>query len=89
MNSNRDKMDKNLKKDFLLETLSFYEAMSFENIILDFDSEKLKSIGDFSRDELEEILSELVKEKKLKLTKINGEPRWQKVFKKKKRFWFF
>lgn len=82
-------MEKSAKKNLLLETLSFYEAMSFENIILDFDSEKLKSLGDFSRDELEEILSELVKEKKLKLTKINGELRWQKVFKKKKRFWFF
>lgn len=74
------------KVDFVLETLSFYEAMSLEKIILDFDEKKLKSIGDFSREELEKILEELVRKKKIRPIMENGEPRWQKIFKKRKRF---
>lgn len=74
------------KQNLVLETLSFYEAMSFEKMILDFDEKKLKALGEFSREELEEILNILVKNKKVKLTMENGEPRWQKIFKKRKKF---
>ncbi|MDD0853885.1 hypothetical protein HBN50_12305 [Halobacteriovorax sp. GB3] len=71
------------KEELLLETLSFFEAMTFEKIILDLSKEKLGKVGEFRRDELEALLSKLVKEKKVELIELNKEKAWKRLFKKK------
>ena len=59
------------KVNLVLETLSFFEPMSLDKIILDFDKEKIEKMKDFTSDELESILKHL--EKKGKVKKINLE----------------
>ena len=73
--------------DLVLETLSFYEPMSLEKIILDIDSERIKDCDDFNKELLENILKELVSYKLVKDKKIDGEKTWVKVFRHKRSWW--
>ena len=75
-------MDKKLS-DFILSTLSYYEAMTIAQIILDFDMEKLKEFPNFDRDILLDILSDLEKKKLLKSTGNNQDKTWIKIMPKK------
>lgn len=73
--------------DLVLETLSFYEPMSLEKIILDIDSERIKDCDDFNKEMLENILNELVSKKLVKEKKLEGEKNWVKVFRHKRNWW--
>ena len=45
--------------NLVLETLSFFEPMSLDKIILDFDKSVIEKMPDFTSDELEKILKYL------------------------------
>ncbi len=64
----------------ILSTLSFYEPMTLEKIILDLDSESLSRYPQFGRDHLEEILGQLVRQKSIKMKKIEGDRTWIRLF---------
>lgn len=65
--------------DLVLVTLSFFEPMTFSQIILDFDEEKLLDFPNFDKDQLQEIINELEKKKILKRVIIDKEIGWIKV----------
>lgn len=66
-------------EDLVLSTLSFYEPMTFSNIILDFDSEALSEFPQFDKEELQQILVQLQKKKLIKKIKIESETGWIRV----------
>lgn len=70
-------------KEKLLETLSFLEPMTLEKIYLDFDEEFLLENHKLTSEDLENELEQLVKTKKVKLTKNGKTSSWIKVFPKK------
>lgn len=73
-------------EDFVLMTLSFFEPMTFSQIILDFDKEILKNFPDFDQERLHEILKILKKKKLIKEVRIDKEMGWIKI--QKKRPWW-
>ena len=78
MNNDFDEID-----TLLLETLSFFEPMSKEMIILDFNEDRLKQLDDFDLNQLEERLEKLIKQKQLKRLKKDKEVLYQKIMPKK------
>lgn len=56
-------------EQIILKTLSFYEKMDFSKIVLDIDTEEIKKYPDFSRLELEKILTKLQKKRMIKVSK--------------------
>lgn len=60
-------------EDLVLETLSFFEPMTEEKIILDFDGEKLKLLASFTKEDLKLVLEKLEKEKKVKVNRQTKE----------------
>lgn len=76
-----------VKKDFqdsVLEVLSFYEEMSWERIIMDFEEDFLKEHADFNKETLENILLSLSKKKLINVRiSENGEKLYKKPFPKK------
>jgi hypothetical protein len=82
------KFDDNEKiYELLLETLSFYEAMSLEKIIMDIDGERAKEIKDFNKETLILALGHLKHKKLLKVIVENDQNTWLKVFKSKRSWW--
>jgi hypothetical protein len=77
--------EKNNLEDLVLETLSFLEPMTFSQIILDFDNEKLSKFPTFSKEDLENVIHKLEKKKKLKRITIDKEVGWIKI--QRKRSW--
>ena len=78
--------DRNEKvEELVLETLSFYEPMSFELILLDMPRERILDIPNFNREDLEKALSSLKESKKIKELSLNSKNEicWIKVFPKK------
>lgn len=73
--------------DLLLETLSFYEAMSLEKIIMDIDGERAKEIKNFNKETLQLALGHLHKKKLLKIIVENDQNTWLKIFKSKRAWW--
>jgi DNA-binding HxlR family transcriptional regulator len=67
----------------VLVTLSFYEAMTFSQIILDFDSTILSDYPDFDKEMLSKILKELESKKLIKKVKIDKEMGWIRVLPKR------
>jgi hypothetical protein len=65
------------------ETLSFYDPMTIEQIILDLDSEKIKTMPGFNTEELNKILDHFLNTKKVKLEVIDNDKAWIKVFPKR------
>lgn len=63
-------------ENFLLETLSFYEAMTFSNIVLDLDPVKLKHFNKLDQDEFLAVLKVLEKKKLIKKVIVNQEVAW-------------
>lgn len=61
-------------EELVLGTLSFYEPMTFSNIILDFSSELLKDFPNFDKSDLEAILKELEKKKLIKKIILDRSP---------------
>ena len=70
-------------EDYVLSTLSFYEAMTFSRIILDFNSDDLKNYPDFDKEMLTDILMLLLKKKLIKQVKIEKEIGWIRIHKTK------
>jgi hypothetical protein len=89
MGLKEDKSENNRAEinDLLLETLSFYEAMSLEKIIMDIDSRRAKEIENFNKETLEQALNDLKKKKLLKIITENKQKAWIKVFKSKRPWW--
>jgi len=80
----------NLDEEVLVN-LSYFEPMRFEQIILDFDNEFLKSHPKFDREVLMKILDRLVKDKKVKLIKGQAKSaadyQWQRIYPRKRTLW--
>ncbi len=71
----------------LLETLSFFDPMSLEQIILDFDESILINFPDFTKNELAMLLQDLESKKQVEVTIIDKEKQWIKSYKKRKKWY--
>lgn len=70
-------------ESLVLGTLSFYEAMTFAQVILDLDAEVLKTYPQFTKEDLELILKNLVNKKLIKPVKIDREVGWVRIHPRK------
>ena len=68
--------------NLVLETLSFFEPMSLDKIILDFDKSVIEKMPDFTSDELEKILKYLEKKGKVKKIHLEKSVQYIKVQKR-------
>jgi len=59
--------------DYVLETLSFFDPLNKEQIIYDFDQSKLESLKDFTMDDLDLILDQLILDNKIQKVIKNEE----------------
>ncbi len=66
-------------KDHLLETLSFFECMSLEKIILDLDEKIVKEFPEFTKDKLEALLRELEQDRIIKSYRLEKDLCWKKI----------
>lgn len=71
----------------ILETLSFFENMTLEKIILDLDQNKLKQFPDFSKEDLLDLLNQFERERLVKKIQIDQEVMWIKI-RKQNNSWF-
>jgi hypothetical protein len=70
-------------EELVLKTLSFYEPMTFSNIILDFDDESLKEFPTFDKEQLQQIIVKLEKMKLIKQVLIEKETGWVRIHTKR------
>ena len=70
-------------EELVLVTLSFFEPMTFSQIILDFDSDLLKDFPDFDKEQLQEIINSLERKKLIKKLTIDKEMGWIRVLPKR------
>jgi restriction endonuclease Mrr len=63
----------------VLVTLSFFEPMTFSQIILDFDKDLISNFPNFDKEELIEVLDSLEKKKLINRIKIDKEIGWIRV----------
>lgn len=69
----------------ILETLSFYEPMTWERLIFDFDEDFLKAHPEFTKEKLEEDLAFLAKKKLIKIAKNDkGEKEYLRLMPRQK-----
>ncbi len=71
--------------DIILEALSFYTPMTKEQLVLDLDPKKVRAFPHFDLGLLEERMKFFIKNKKIKVTKINNDQAYIKIFPKRKR----
>jgi hypothetical protein len=77
-------MSENTKlENLILMTLSFFEPMTFSQIILDFDNDLLKDFPDFDKEALQGILILLENKKQIKKINIDKEDGWIRIHPKK------
>jgi hypothetical protein len=67
----------------LLQTLSFYEPMSFSKIVFDIDTELLKTYPQFDRDQMLLILTSLEKRGLVKRSGQGTESQWIRILRKR------
>lgn len=67
----------------ILENLSFYEPMSIEKLLLDFDQEVIEGHRELTIDDLKNELLRLEKRKKVVKELIEGREYYKKVFPKR------
>lgn len=80
-------MDKSQElEDLILSTLSFYEPMSFSKIVFDMDTDVLKQLPEFDKNQLLLILESLEKRGLVKIYGKGTEAQWQRIHKKRS-FW--
>ncbi len=77
-----EKMTNNLES-LLLSTFSFYEVMTFSQVILDLDAEALKEFPQLTKQDLELVIKALVKKKLIKSVKIDKEMGWVRIHPRK------
>ncbi|MDD4974083.1 MAG: hypothetical protein PHY93_07010 [Bacteriovorax sp.] len=70
-------------ENLVLATLSFFEPMTFSQIILDFDSDLLKDFPDFDKEQLQNIINLLEKKKLIKRVTIDKERGWIRIHPKR------
>ena len=70
-------------EELILETLSFFDEMNKEQIYLEIDNDKLANVGHVTVGDLDHLLKSLIKRKKVKLVKRDGEHKWIKIFPKR------
>lgn len=70
-------------EEILLETLSFYEPLIREHIILQMDPDKVNLNKELTNEDLDEMLKSLIKRKKVKIVKIGPDVAYIKLFPKK------
>ncbi len=73
-------------EDLILSTLSFYEPMSFSKIVFDMDTDVLKQLPNFDKDQLLLILKSLEKRGMVRMSGQGSEAQWQRIHKKRP-FW--
>jgi predicted HAD superfamily phosphohydrolase YqeG len=78
-----EQQEENLLEIELLKTLSHFESMSIEFILIDFDATFLKVNPEFTTDDLKESLQALQKKKLIKRVIEDKQEKWIKVFPKK------
>ena len=76
----------NQLNDLILVTLSFFEPMTFSQIILDFDNDLLTKFPNFDKETLEESLGKLEQKKLIKRVTIDKEVGWIRIHPKRS-FW--
>ena len=72
--------------ELILESLSFYTALTLDQIILDLDHIKVQNIPEFNLDILEKRIKFFVKTKRVKVLKSKNEVTFIKLYPKKKTF---
>jgi transcription initiation factor IIE alpha subunit len=70
-------------ENLVLATFSFFEPMTFSQIILDFDSDLLKDFPNFDKEQLQDIINLLEKKKLIKRVTIDKERGWLRVHPKR------
>ncbi len=73
------------EEELILKTLSFYEEMDFQKIVLDLDANELKNFPDLNREKIEAILENFAKKKIITITTVNENIYYKKAFRKSKR----
>jgi len=68
---------------YILETLSFYDFMTKEQLILDLDPVKLLEFSNFTLDDLEKKLVALAKKGKIEINRDEADVRYRRLFPKK------
>lgn len=76
-------MELSKEEELILTTLSFYEPLRWEQIILDLDESFLKVNPNFSKEDLEGVLITLEKKKLIK-KQGKKDPLWLRKFPKKR-----
>lgn len=70
-------------QDFVLKTLSFFEPMTFSQIILDFDNDLIKDFPDLDKEQLQKVIDLLEKKKFIKKVIIDKEIGWIRIHRKR------
>ena len=70
-------------ENLVLMTLSFFEPMTFSQVILDLDSDLLKIFPEFDKEQLQEIINFLEKKKLIKKVLIIKETGWIRIHPKR------
>ena len=70
--------------ELILESLSFYTPLTIDQIILDLDHKKVKSIPELNLDTFEKRIKFFVKTKKVKVLKSDNQVAFIKLFPKRK-----
>lgn len=66
-------------EQIILGVFSFYEPMTFSNVILDLDKHLIGELGDFSKEDLEVVIKSLEKKKLIKAVQIDKETGWIRI----------
>lgn len=81
-------MDIKSDQDLILEVLSFYDPMTYAQIVFELDSNELKKRPHINQETLPQILKALVKAKKVKVVEGKGEVRWLRVLPSRQKKWW-
>jgi hypothetical protein len=71
--------NKKSSEHLILEVLSFYEPMSYAQIIFELKTEDIEVLPDFTDEQMKIIIESLVKRKLVKKLDHNGEVKWIKT----------
>jgi len=81
-------MDIKSDQDLILEVLSFYDPMTYAQIVFELDEQELKKRPHLNQETLPIILKTLVKAKKVKVLEEKGEVRWMRVLPSRHKSWW-
>lgn len=67
----------------VLETLSFFDPLTKEQIYLQFDPEMVNILSHLTREDLDKALIDLKKRKKIKEVRVDKDAGWIKIYPKR------